>query len=157
MIAESGFVTQQFVTLHTVLRHPTLQTNCASRFFLRKYLQDCGWSSVEGATRASIEERSFNHGAPLEYFLLLQKHLGELIAYDNMYGFRHSQSKAYYEVLLACFAAKESFDIEQQYVAPGQKADFYKSLRDHFAGRSPFLSNLHSSQTVRLRLDTEPY
>ena len=149
-LAQNGLIAQQFVTLHTVLRQPTLQTNCESRFFLRKHLQDCGWSAVEGANAASIEERAFNNGAPLEYFLLLQKYLDALGAYDDKYGFRHSQSKAYYEVLLACFAAKPGFDIEQQYVAPGQKADVYKALRDHFAGAAGHPVIRSSFRTVHL-------
>ena len=130
-----GHVIPQFTTLKTVFKQPVLHSSCDSRFSIRKWLEDQGWTVLESATGASVDEKCFNSGAPLEYFLLLRYHLDALTRYDQKYGLRHSQSKGYYDALLACFKASVVTDLEGQYVAHAQKLEFYKGLKDFFSGQ----------------------
>lgn len=134
MLSE-GYVSSQFTTLKTMFKQPVLHSSCDSRFSIRRILIDQGWTAVDNATEASLESARFNSTAPLEYFLLIRHHHEQLVGYDGKYGFRHSQSKGYYDTLLVCFREKHILDLEQQYVAHAQKLEFYKSLKDYFAGR----------------------
>ena len=66
-------------------------------------LEIAGWSKVHGGREASVAGKCFNYDAPLEYFLLLQHHLTHMESYDEAFGVRHSQSKAYYDTLRTRF------------------------------------------------------
>ncbi|CAK9027864.1 Uncharacterized protein SCF082_LOCUS18119 [Durusdinium trenchii] len=96
-------------------------------------LEIAGWSKVHGGREASVAGKCFNYDAPLEYFLLLQHHLTHMESYDEAFGVRHSQSKAYYDTLRTRFKT-DKFDIVQSYVPPGQALDFYKDLKAFFSG-----------------------
>ena len=97
------------VTLKTVLAKPTCcnVSSMDSRISIRLYLHSLGWAPiVESAREADVVGKVFNPNGPLPYFLLLKRHLPDLIAYQeqgNGYDVKHTQSKGYYDALLALF------------------------------------------------------
>ena len=102
-VLEGGHVVDAFISLKTTLTHPVLceTGGWQSRLFIKKHLKDGGWSHVDGSTRASISDRRFNANGHLEYFLLLKNFQDGIAAYDEQFGFRHSQLKSYYDAMIA--------------------------------------------------------
>ena len=169
-ILSNDHITEMFITLKTVIANPGLVPSCPSRISIRKGLSECGWQSGSGRD-ASLEWKKFNNEGCLEYFLLIQNHIDPLTAYDKEYGFRHSQSKAYYDALRTCFSQTETWNdsaqlsvvlltsigcqnswvsclkelcgVEKQYVAPSQKLEFYKNLQAFFSGGLGILCCCH--------------
>lgn len=102
-VLEGGHVVDAFISLKTTLTHPVLceTGGWQSRLFIKKYLKDGGWSHVDGSTNASISDKCFNANGHLEYFLLLKNFQDAIVAYDEQFGFRHSQLKSYYDAMIA--------------------------------------------------------
>lgn len=138
ILTEDGHVADAFVSIQTEVHKPVLVGPCRSRFSICHKLKEAGWrEAVDSKTerlRASLPDKVFNPAAALEYFLLLDTYLPQLLRYDEAFQLRHAQPKAYYEAILAYFQKHDQQDCELQYVAPGQKADFWKRLRDYFKG-----------------------
>ncbi|CAE7233349.1 unnamed protein product [Symbiodinium necroappetens] len=136
IVNQNGFLDDAFVTVATHLAKPIAADVSDSRFAICKYLLQNGWKPAESAGAASLATKTFNAAAPLEYFLLLRHYDGLLLRYDDTFGFRHTQLKSFYDALLASFKRERAEEDDLDYVASNQKADFYKSLSDFFAGRS---------------------
>ena len=139
-VLDGGHVTESFITLKTVISDPQAVPACDSRISIRFFLRKAGWSAGTGRD-AAIQSQRFNNDGSLEYFMLLKHYGGQIASYDERYGFRHSQAKAYYDSLLACFSSDAEFALDKQYVAPQQKLEFYKALQSFFAGLSLLFSH----------------
>ena len=103
MLSEQGHVADPFISVQTVIGHPVLRGECASRFSLSKALEDSGWRASSDKLRPSMRNKVFNRAQALEYFQLLHRHCDAARAFDDAYTFRHSQSKASYDAMLSSF------------------------------------------------------
>ena len=103
-VVQHGHISDMFVTLKTVIQNPIAQASCDSRISISRWLEAEGWNRASGGRESSLQSKKYNPDAPLEYFLLLKGHLSELSLYDDRYGFRHTQGKAYYDCLWCCFS-----------------------------------------------------
>ena len=105
MVASSGHIVDEFVTLETRLKNPVPVGAVASRICIVRHLTQHGWRRNKKNESASLELKVFssNEAAPLEYFLLLRDQANILASYDRAFKFRHGQSKAYYDALTAAF------------------------------------------------------
>ena len=106
-IIEKGRLAPSLVTLKTRLARPV---RCCgeSRIGIRHFLEQTGWSRTETGREASLTDKSFNHTGPVEYYQLLKHHLERLCQYEEMFDFRHSQSKGYYDCFLAFFSHRSA-------------------------------------------------
>jgi hypothetical protein len=102
-VIEHGHLASNFVTLTTSLSKPTCCPSCDSRLGIKHSLEQDGWRKVETVREASVVDKCFSHVGPLEYFQLLKHHAGRLLEYEEMFPFRHSQGKGYYDCFLVFF------------------------------------------------------
>ena len=102
-VLEFGRVSPSVVTLKTRLLQPIKCASCDSRLDIKSTLKISGWTATDSGREASLKEKCFYQGAPLEYFVLLKHHLPNLLQYDDTYGLRHTQSKAYFDSILVFF------------------------------------------------------
>ena len=117
ILTEDGHVADAFVSIQTEVHKPVLVGPCRSRFSICHKLKEAGWrEAVDSKTerlRASLPDKVFNPAAALEYFLLLDTYLPQLLRYDEAFQLRHAQPKAYYEAILAYFQKHDQQDLPE--------------------------------------------
>lgn len=105
-IVQGDHISPSLLTLKTCFSKPCQCSGFDSRLDIRFTLESTGWSRCETAWDASVQERRFNAAGTLEYFKLLKHHTLHLEEYEKLFGFKHSQSKGYYEAFLSMFTHK---------------------------------------------------
>ena len=135
-VIEHGHLASNFVTLTTSLSKPTCCPSCDSRLGIKHSLEQDGWRKVETVREASVVDKCFSHVGPLEYFQLLKHHAGRLLEYEEMFPFRHSQGKGYYDCFLVFFqnrpaeACNQSFGLWVKALSSFERRFEWRSLNE---------------------------